>query len=211
LYNNGGTSVITITGNVTAGSGNAAHGVYVLGTSATVSVTGNITAGAGASSHGLYASGASSTVNVVGTVTGVSTVSHGIRSDATANGVILTGSLVDSLQGSVALFVRVFRLTATNNGTTTYTNTVGYPNGTPVTRISPNLITGMPVGGNVRSGTVYGFNNELTGTLAVPPAASVASGVPVDNTVGTAALSPSDLAAMIGAQVAAAVSSPPVV
>jgi hypothetical protein len=63
-------------------------------------------------------------------------------------------------------------------------------------------VGGNPATTNVRSGTVYGPSNELTGTLAVPPAGSVAVGVPVDNTVGTASLtavSPADIATAVWA------------
>jgi hypothetical protein len=48
---------------------------------------------------------------------------------------------------------------------------------------------GNPIAANVRSGTSYGGGN-LTGTCAVPAAGSVALGVPVDNTTGTAVLTP---------------------
>lgn len=48
--------------------------------------------------------------------------------------------------------------------------------------------SGQPAASNVRSGTVYGPASELTGTCAVPNANSVAYGVPVDNTTGTAVL-----------------------
>lgn len=56
-----------------------------------------------------------------------------------------------------------------------------------------DYVGGNPAVGNVRFGTVYGPNNELTGTCRIPPASSVRAGVAVDNTVGTAALSPADL------------------
>lgn len=46
----------------------------------------------------------------------------------------------------------------------------------------------MPAPANVRSGTSYNLGTQ-TGTCAVPPAASVAFGVPVDATTGTAVLS----------------------
>ena len=45
-----------------------------------------------------------------------------------------------------------------------------------------------PAASNVRSGVVYDFGGR-TGTCAVPPPGSVALGVPVDATTGTAALS----------------------
>jgi hypothetical protein len=48
---------------------------------------------------------------------------------------------------------------------------------------------GQAAPADVRSGTVYA-NGNLTGTCAVPAAASVGFGVPVDDTTGTAALTP---------------------
>ena len=66
-----------------------------------------------------------------------------------------------------------------------------------------NLYTADSVGGNpatsnVRSGTVYGPNSELTGTCAVPAAGSVALGVPVDATTGTAVLTASAIRTAVG-------------
>lgn len=49
---------------------------------------------------------------------------------------------------------------------------------------------GQPSISDVRSGTTYA-SGSLTGTCAVPPAGSVALGVPVDNTTGTAVLTAS--------------------
>jgi hypothetical protein len=60
---------------------------------------------------------------------------------------------------------------------------------TTFTLVDPT--TGFPATGNVRQGTSYA-SGTLTGTLAVPPAAAVSLGVPVDNTVGTATLSAQD-------------------
>jgi hypothetical protein len=59
-------------------------------------------------------------------------------------------------------------------------------------------VGGNPATSNVRSGTVYGPNSELTGTCAVPPAASVGVGVPVDNTTGTAAITAASIRSAIG-------------
>jgi hypothetical protein len=47
----------------------------------------------------------------------------------------------------------------------------------------------MPAASNVRSGVSYA-SGALTGSCAVPAAGSVALGVPVDNTAGTAVLTP---------------------
>lgn len=68
---------------------------------------------------------------------------------------------------------------------------------------------GNPIAANVRAGVVYGGGN-LTGTCEVPAAGSVAFGVPVDNTTGTAVLTPAairtELATELG-RIDAAISS----
>jgi hypothetical protein len=56
---------------------------------------------------------------------------------------------------------------------------------------------GNPTPNNVRNGTVYGPDNSAIGTLKIPIAASVAVGVPVDNTVGTAILTQEKLSEVI--------------
>jgi hypothetical protein len=61
----------------------------------------------------------------------------------------------------------------------------------------------MPAIADVRSGTVYGPSDELTGTCAVPPAGSVALGVPVDATTGTAAITQQAIADAVGPLIAA--------
>jgi len=61
------------------------------------------------------------------------------------------------------------------------------------TLYTPGVATGHPAESNVRTGITYGPTNNLTGTCAVPPAAAVSIGVPVDNTTGTAYLNPTDI------------------
>jgi hypothetical protein len=68
---------------------------------------------------------------------------------------------------------------------------------TTATFYTADALLGVPAEADVRSGTIYGASNELTGTCAVPAAASVAFGVPVDATTGTAALEPSDIASAV--------------
>jgi hypothetical protein len=63
----------------------------------------------------------------------------------------------------------------------------------PATRlVSPDTAVDAPIPANVRDGVTYALGT-LTGTLKVPAAGSVALGVPVDNTTGTAALKPEDV------------------
>jgi hypothetical protein len=55
--------------------------------------------------------------------------------------------------------------------------------------VAPSTVVDSPIPANVRDGVSYALNT-LTGTLKVPAAGSVALGVPVDNTTGTAVLTP---------------------
>jgi hypothetical protein len=67
--------------------------------------------------------------------------------------------------------------------------------------------SGQPTPGNVRSDTVYGPEGIYTGTLAVPPTNSVAFGVPVDNTTGTAYLTEETVTAAATAAATAALTA----
>lgn len=60
---------------------------------------------------------------------------------------------------------------------------------------------------DVRSATVYA-NGALTGTCAVPPAASVSLGVPVDATTGTASVDASELRDLILPSILSAITAP---
>ena len=55
---------------------------------------------------------------------------------------------------------------------------------------------GNPIAANVRTGVSYG-GGSLTGTCAVPAAGSVALGVPIDATTGTAVLDPAAVASAV--------------
>jgi len=65
------------------------------------------------------------------------------------------------------------------------------PNGT-YNLVSPDTLADLPDGDDVRLGVTYGAGS-YQGTLAVPPANRVSSGIPVDNTVGTAVLTADDI------------------
>ncbi len=199
----GGTASLTVIGDVTGSPVSSPQGVLVSGINATCYVTGNVSGGAIGFSPGIVANGGASTVTVIGSATAKPNLGHAINSSATSNGVVFQGNITDHASGVVAIYTRIFRMSATNSGVTRYANTIGYPNGTLVSRVSPDNVTGMAATSNVRAGTIYGYNNELTGTLAMPPAQSVAYGVPVDATTGTAELDLGRVAEIIGLQVAA--------
>jgi hypothetical protein len=63
----------------------------------------------------------------------------------------------------------------------------------PATRmIAPAAVSDAPAANDVRFGTVYA-NGSLTGTLKMPSPVSVAYGIPVDNTVGSAVINAEDI------------------
>lgn len=81
------------------------------------------------------------------------------------------------------------------------------PGGTPSTLLDASAVEeALPPEADVRNGVGYNFYTR-TGTCHVPAATSVAAGVPVDNTVGTAVLTPAAVQAIVGAIVADAIDS----
>lgn len=57
----------------------------------------------------------------------------------------------------------------------------------------PNYPATFPSSSDVRSGSLYGTTNQLSGSMVVPSTGSVRYGVPVDNTTGSATLTPQDI------------------
>lgn len=197
---------LTIIGDIISSTTNNAITISTSGTSSQVVVTGNVSGSNSQSAVGIDSTGSQSLVTVTGSVqAGSGQNAHGITSSATTfdSGVIIYGNLYDSSTGTVAVYARRLRVVPNWTGITRYADT----NQNPVSRVSVDSVTGTPSISNVRQGTVYGYNNELTGTLAVPSANQVAAGIPVDNTVGTAAVRLEDIAAVTGAQIAAAITN----
>lgn len=180
----GASSIVNITGNVFGGLGTFTT-LSASGANALVNIIGNVTSSP--SAVAVSCGGASSLVNMTGVATAVN-FQHAIESGATSSGfgIKYSGNLIDSPGGRTAIFTRFFRM-VNNSGVTQYANDAGFPNGGYVNRVDPSNVTGMPAQSNVRNLLVYGYNNELTGSLVVPPANTVSVGVVYDNgTIGTA-------------------------
>jgi hypothetical protein len=207
-----------ITGNVTnTSSGPQVVVAITVSAAATVNIVGNID-GATLATAGSYSVSisAAATVNVTGSVTGY--VSHAIF--ATAGNIYVTGTVTASatmagigITGTTATLYASGPFIVGSNGV----NALFVPKWlwlsaagatymqvrTESTLTVRSLYTADSVGGNpaeadVREGTVYGPASELEGTLAVPAAASVGFGVPVDNTTGTASITAADIRAALG-------------
>ena len=210
------TGILNVTGNVTAplvtGFSNGNRAISITSATSTVNVTGNVTGGA--SSPAIDAAG---TLNVTGVisanaVTGVNvpagaTLTH-VGTATAANGapaitslaysslVILSGPFLCSANGTLAVLCPNWKWA--NSPTATYYQIRTANLATIRPLYTADSVGGNPAVSNVRSGTVFGPNSELTGTCAVPGAASVVVGTPVDATVGTAAITAATIRTAMG-------------
>lgn len=214
-----GQGTLNITGNCAGGGGtsNSAYGVNNTSTG-TVNITGNVSGGSNSNaplSHGVN-NNSTGSVNITGTVTGGS-APFGFNNASTGNaslvGTLQAGTVAavgGSTTGSVILTgpflttgtginpVTIGRwFWANSNVTPTYYQVRSANLSVIRPLYTADSVGGNPATSNVRSGTVYGPSSELTGTCAVPPAGSVALGVPVDNTTGTAYLTQSDISSAL--------------
>lgn len=186
---NGGAGTMTINGNVTAVNGNSAFGATNQA-NGTLTITGRATAGNNANAFGAYNSGGgtmtvgvavgngygpggSSTFSLPG-VSATNVVGNVTRVYATESGpygqVAITGPVL--MIANPATNQAVFR-TAHNGATLTLTD--------------PTASADWPNEADVRLGVEYDLGDK-TGTLAVPTANQVASGIAIDATTGTAVL-----------------------
>lgn len=188
---------INVTGNVYGGSSSGwSSNAISTASSGVCNITGTVN-GSPISGYSVYsASGA--TVTVIGSLpagTGACVGGGGT--------LILSGPFISSATGLFPIqSTGIVKLTGISNNEMRFVKSSG---GT-TSLYSADVISGTPATPNVRYGTVYG-GGSLTGTCRIPAASSVSYGVPVDNTVGTASLSPADVAAIIGKQISAAIST----
>jgi hypothetical protein len=212
---NSSTGTLNITGNVVSGVGASCHGVQNAG-SGLVLVTGNATGSSGNVAYGASNS-STGTLNITGIATGgsiatsagVNNASTGVvnlgRAKGNAYGPGNTSGLAASV-GALNAGLGVIEIQELEYGEYGMSPTSG--TGIRLKKVSSNVAifnycdtagaktlidatenAAMPATTDVRDGVSYA-SGALTGTCAVPAAASVAFGVPVDNTTGTAALTP---------------------
>ena len=206
---NNSNGVINVTGNVTGGAASGTYGIDNNSTG-TVNVTGNVNGSAFSTNTFGINNANIGTVNVTGnsiaalwpaissTTAGIINVIGQLQASTTANAVsststtatnIFSGPLINSGSRNA---IYCYNVELYDDVTTRYTIGVSGSNDT-ITLYSPNQVTGVPSGSNVRAGVIYGPGNELTGSMAVPDPRSVSWGVPVDNTSGSALVKPEDL------------------
>jgi len=188
---NSSTGTVTITSStVTGGSLSNSYGIYNFTTGTIIATTTTLTASVSPALFNL----ATGTITSTGDITATNSA-NGLASASTSASVKVSGSLIGSANGTAAVYSTKFLIDPTpttakfrqaKNGSTTYSDFFTADNS-----LGQAAIT------DVRFGTVYA-SGALTGVAYIPSASSVAFGVPVDNTTGTATLTAADVRAAIG-------------
>jgi hypothetical protein len=176
----------TIYGNISAGTAASGINLATNQTTSVINVYGNITA------NGAVACSQGGPLYVYGTVTASNNFYGAISTIA-----YVAGALIN-VAGNWAIFSP--KLFVATDDTLQFTLNNQTP-GDDILLYSANSFVGIPSGSDVRTGVVYGPSDDLTGTLAVPPSGSVALGVPVDNTVGTAIINVQDMGALLASYI----------
>lgn len=179
------TGIVNITGNVNGGSAVTCHGVNNASIGI-INLTGNITAGT-STSVGINSITAG-IINVIGQLQ-ATTLNNAISSTSTTATNIFSGPFINSGSRNA---IYCYNVQLYDDVTTRYTIGISGSSNT-ISLLSPDQVTGVPSGSDVRFGTIYGPGNELTGSMRVPHPNSVSVGVAVDTTSGSAITKPEDL------------------
>jgi len=185
IQNSGSTSVLTISGSTITG-GSTDYGIYNYSTGSLVITNSTVIGGSGGTSYGVY-NASTGSVSIQGDII-ASNSTNGFYSINTGASITLCGSQTSSSNGYTAVVCTKYLINPTP--TTAKIRHAKSGSGTYSDFYTADNTLGQASVSDVRSGVVYA-NNSLTGTCSVPSAGSVALGVPIDNTTGTAILTPS--------------------
>ena len=190
--NNPGVGTINVIGSVFGSSlGSSVYGINNNSTG-TITVIGDVTASLSAGIN----NASTGPVTITGTLTSSNNAFALSCTNTTGATIILSGSLISSSNGNLATNCAKFRMSPNPlNAKTRYALSGSGTYVDMYTADNTSGITGVATT-DVRLGVSYG--GGLVGTCNVPPAGSVALGVPVDNTTGTATLTAANLRAALG-------------
>ena len=188
---NSSSGTINVTGNLLATSIHTTCQLILNSGPGSVNVTGSVTAG----NHPPIVNSSSGVITVVGTLTSSNT-QPAITSTSINGTLYLSGPFVTSSNGVNPVYAQRWLWQAASPSTYYQVRTISSLALRPL--YTAESVGGNPATANVRSGTVYGPNNELTGTCAVPGASSVLSGVPIDASTGTATISAASIRSALG-------------
>lgn len=167
-------STCSITGNVTGGNITGKWAI-IPGTNANIIVTGNIIAGT--SEDAIYSTNAGITVDCVGIITGSATKKA--INIPTSTGIIKAKGNVVFANGYFP--ISAWKIFVNPTGTQTWT----FQDTNNNNRVFASNFAGQPPQTDVRYNVVYGQSGEYKGTAYIPAPQYTATGVLVDNTVGT--------------------------
>ena len=215
--NNSGTGTLTITGVITGGTATSSNWGCNNSGNGTINVTGSIVGGSVGTANYALSNSSTGSITMTGSVTG-GTTSSGANNSSTgtftiigditatnaANGFTsanissvnrLSGSFISAANGVSAIYaIKYFLNTSPTSAKTRYSLN---GSSTYLDMFTADNSLGQASISDVRFGTVYA-SGALTGVAYIPSASSVAFGVPVDNTTGTATLTAADVRAAIG-------------
>jgi hypothetical protein len=187
----GGTGSCTVTGTVTGGGTSTAYGVRAMNIGNTT-VVGSAIGGVAAPAINNESTGQVTVTRAVGNGFGGGSVglsaAVGVSNVANQSSITIVEQIEFGTLGQSPVNGRIrLKKMGTNVAVFNFCDTAGAK-----TLIDATANAAMPAASNVRDGVSYA-SGALTGTCKVPAAASVAYGVPVDATTGTAYLSQSDV------------------
>jgi hypothetical protein len=188
IANTATTSTTFITGNIFGGIGSNLIGVLNNSTGS-VFINGTAFGGIGGSAVSNSSTGLVYVTKVVGNAFGLGSVgitsgTVGIASGQNSRSYI--EQVEFGIRGQTPVSGPVYILPSNRNTLVGYTTALG----NTVTFYNSLSVDGLlPPTSSVQLGTVYNVGNSV-GTMAVPSASAVEFGVPIDNTVGIAALTP---------------------
>lgn len=167
----------------------------------TMVVTGNVYSST--SGYAIFTGDHRAVIDIKGVVT-ASTSYPAVHASESLN--IRVRTLVDASNGRKAVFARGWVMPEGELVTQTIMDDQLVAPFTPGSQvILSNYVAGSPAPSDVREGVTYGPTGALTGTAAVPEPQQVAYGIAVDDTIGTAALTVTGVATVVGAQLASVV------
>ena len=154
-----------------------------------VNITGSVSCqGLGNAVDSAIISTVASTINISGSITSAPNA-PGIQSTSTSGLIRVNGSLINQ-NNYPAIYSPKIQLVSTSTPTYTLQTDTLFKN---ITLYDTSFTSSLPTQTNVRSASLYGGSNEFSGSMSVPSASNVRYGVPIDNTTGSATLTPQNI------------------
>jgi hypothetical protein len=177
--------ILNILGNVLGGiAGTLARGIVNTTSTCTINITGSCIAQIAPA----ISSTQGSTLNISGSILANNSI-PGISSTSTAATVRVSGPLIN--QNNInAVFSPKIQYFSDSRPTYTFQMDTFNKN---ITFYDASYTSSVPDQTNVRSGSLYGGVNQFSGSMVVPATSSVRYGVPVDNTTGSAIVTPATI------------------